>query len=94
MHAFVPPALTEKMSRLIEEGNIYLIKNFQVKDYKEKDQYRPVQMDRQIILTSDTRVKQLDESDIFIPQNCFDLFEYGDLRQLTGQKLYLAGYVL
>lgn len=94
MHAFVSAALSAKMSRLLEEGKIYLVKNFQVKDYTENDKYRPVHMDRQIILTQDTRVKELEETEIFIPKNSFDLFEYGDLKALAAQKLYLAGNIL
>ncbi|KAK1387752.1 hypothetical protein POM88_015930 [Heracleum sosnowskyi] len=82
MHVFVPAALAEKMSRMIQEGKIYLIKDFQVKEYTELDKYRPVQMDRQIIFTADTKAKKLQESEIFIPLNIFDLFEYGDLKPM------------
>ncbi|KAK1358273.1 hypothetical protein POM88_051529 [Heracleum sosnowskyi] len=93
MHTFVPPTLAEKFCRIIEEGKIYLIKNFQVKDYTEIDKYRPVQMDRQIIFTADTKVKELAESEIFIPANNFDLFEYGDLKAMTTQQLYLTDVI-
>ncbi|KAL1802377.1 hypothetical protein ACET3Z_031024 [Daucus carota] len=90
MHAFVPESLTEKMTRIIEEGKIYLIKNFTVKDYTEKDKYRVVHMDRQIVFTSETKVKELDETDIFIPNNSFDLFEYSDLKEQAQQVTYLT----
>ena len=56
MHAFVPESLTDKMTRIIEEGKIYLIKNFTVKDYTETDKYRVVHMDRQIVFTTETKV--------------------------------------
>lgn len=82
------------MSRLIEDGKIYLIKNFQVEDYTEEDKFRPVQMERQIIFTGITKIKELAETDIFIPRNSFDLFEYGDLKQMEKQVLYLAGKIL
>lgn len=51
-------------------------------------------MDRQIIFNADTRVKQLEESEIFIPPNSFDLFEYGDLSKMATQNIYLTGYFL
>lgn len=93
MHAFVPAALVDKISRMIVEGKVYVIKNFQVKDYTDADKYRPVQMEKQIVFTADTKVKEVDEKDVFIPHNNFDLFEYGDLKQMTKQVLYLTGYI-
>lgn len=93
MQALVPAALVDRFSRLIVEGNVYLIKNFQVKDYTDADKYRPVQMDKQIIFTADSKVKEVDQTTIFIPKNNFDLFEYGDLKPMTKKVLYLIGYI-
>lgn len=94
MHAFIPGNLSDKMSRFIELGRIYMLRNFQVKDYTEKDKFRVVHMDRQIIFTQDTKVKEVDESEIYIPQNMFDLYEFADLKKMAGQQLYLTGLLL
>lgn len=64
-----------------------------MKDYTDKDKYRPVQMEQQIIFTADTKVKEVDEKSIVIPKNSFDLFEYGDLKPMTKQVLYLTGFM-
>lgn len=93
MHAWVPAALSDKMERLVEEGKLYLIKNFQVQNYEEKAKYRAVQMDRQIVFTADTKLKEIEETDIFIPKNSFDLYEYADLKKVADQDLYLTGPV-
>ncbi|KAL1820507.1 hypothetical protein ACET3Z_015376 [Daucus carota] len=90
MHAWVPAALSDKMERLVEEGKLYLIKNFQVQNYEEKAKYRAVQMDRQIVFTADTKLKEIEETDIFIPKNSFDLYEYADLKKVADQDLYLT----
>lgn len=91
MHAFVPGTLSEKMSRFFELGKIYIVKNFQVKEYTEKDKFRVVHMNRQIIFTTDTKVKEIDESETYVPQNSFDLYEFGDLKTMAKQNLYLTG---
>ncbi|KAL1830259.1 hypothetical protein ACET3Z_008671 [Daucus carota] len=93
MHAWVPAALSDKMERLVEEGKLYLIKNFQVQNFEEKAKYRAVQMDRQIVFTADTKLKEIEETDIFIPKNSFDLYEYADLKKVADQDLYLTGPV-
>lgn len=92
MQALVPAALVDRFSRLIVEGNVYLIKNFQVKDYTDPNKYQPMQIDKHIIFTADSKVKEVDQTTIFIPKNSFDMFEYGDLKPMTKQVLYLTGY--
>lgn len=91
LQAFVPATVAYKFKRLIEEGKFYVIKNFQVKDYTELEKFRAVQMDKQIVFTNDTKVKDVEETEIFIPRNSFDFFDFGDLIQMSKQSLYLAG---
>ena len=59
MHATVPGSIFERMDHVLKIGNIYVIKNFQVKEYTEKDTYRAVEMDRKIVLTTETRIKDV-----------------------------------
>ena len=49
MEAYVPATMVDRMLRIVEVGKIYLIVNFEVKDYMEKDKFRPVQMDKKIV---------------------------------------------
>ncbi|XP_074364408.1 uncharacterized protein LOC141705285 [Apium graveolens] len=93
MQVFVPAALVEKMSRLIVQGNAYFINNFQLKEYTNADKYRAVQMDKQIVFTADTKVKDVDDKLFFIPNNSFDLFDYGDLKAMTKQVLYFTDVI-
>ncbi|XP_017239637.2 uncharacterized protein LOC108212421 [Daucus carota subsp. sativus] len=93
MQAYVPQSLEVKFNRLVVLGKIYFIKKFQVKDYTEKDKYRPVRMDKQISLTNDTKIKDLEDSDFFIPKNMFDFVAFSQLKELATQHVYLAGVI-
>ena len=75
-------------------GKIYFIKKFQVKDYTNKDKYRPVRMDKQISLTNDTKIKDLVDSKFFIPKNMFDFVSFSQLKELATQHVYLTGIIL
>lgn len=94
MQAFVPASMSQRMTRLIEVGKLYLLKNFEVKEYLDKDKFRPVKIDRQIIFTIDTKVKEIDDSEIFIPNNMFDFYDFGDLFNMSKQFHYLVGKFL
>lgn len=93
MAAYVPVSMADRMSRLIQLGKIYLIKNFEVKEYLEKDKFRVVNNDKQIIFTVDTRIKEIGESEVFILQNNFDLYEFADLKQMSTQVQNLLGTI-
>lgn len=60
MQAFVLASMADRMARIIQVGKLYLLRNFEVKDYLDKDKYKPVQIDRHIIFTIDTYVKEVD----------------------------------
>lgn len=91
MQVFVPSAMAERMGRIIGVGKMYLIKNFQVKNYTEADKFRPVQVDKQIVFISDTKVKEIDESEIFIPKILFDFYQFEDLNKMSKQCHHLIG---
>lgn len=91
MHATVPGSISERLDRALNTGSIYVIKNFQVKEYATKDNFRPVDMDRKIVFTSETRVKEVPETEVFIPKHMFDLHEYAELQKRAAQVMYLTG---
>ncbi|KAK1380381.1 hypothetical protein POM88_027125 [Heracleum sosnowskyi] len=57
------------------------------------DKWRCVNKDRQILFTNNTKEKQIDESEYFIPNNHFDFFEMEELTKLAKQNVYLADVV-
>lgn len=83
--------IEDKMEKLIDCGKLYVIQNFAVKNYTDKDKYRVVLADKQLIFTTDTKVKEIDENEIFIPKNMFDLNPFQDLKKMATQQVYLAG---
>lgn len=93
MQAYVPATMSDRMARLIQLGKIYILYNFQVKEYVDKDKFRPVKIDRQIVLTVDTKVKEVAESEIFIPQNTFDFYDFADLMSVAKQYQFLVGKI-
>lgn len=72
-------------------GNIYLFKNFNVKDYRKEDKFRPIDKDIQIVFSNDMKIVALDESDVLIEQAVFDFYDLSDLKQLSKQTTYLTG---
>ncbi|KAL1802084.1 hypothetical protein ACET3Z_030731 [Daucus carota] len=93
MQAYAPAHLADKIGRIIQIGKIYMIKNFDVKEYTEKDKFRPVPIDRQIVFTVDTKITDLDESQTFVPKNVFDFFQFSDLKNAAEQVTYLTDVI-
>ncbi|KAL1820259.1 hypothetical protein ACET3Z_015128 [Daucus carota] len=93
MVVYVPAFLADQVGRMVQVGNLYMIKNFEVQDYTEKDKFRPVRMDKKIKFTTATKISDLDENETFIPKNMFDLFQFSDLKKVAQQVLYLADVI-
>ncbi|KAK1404304.1 hypothetical protein POM88_003909 [Heracleum sosnowskyi] len=90
MVAYVPEWLIEKMRKIFTVGKMYTITNFQVKDYTPNDKWRCVNNDKQILLTNNTKAREMEETEYFIASNHFDFFEMEDLPKLAKQNLILA----
>ncbi|KAL1808342.1 hypothetical protein ACET3Z_025332 [Daucus carota] len=93
MQAFVPTFLTEKLLKIFFVGRMYTITNFQVKEYTKLDKWRYVTTDKQLMFTNQTRAKEMDEREYFIPQKCFDFCDFGDVKNFVKQSTYLADVV-
>ncbi|KAK1353477.1 hypothetical protein POM88_051842 [Heracleum sosnowskyi] len=93
MVGYVPEWQSEKMQKLFTVGKMYTVTNFQVKQYNANDKWRCVNNDRQILFTNNTKAKQIDESEYFIPNNHFNFFEMEELTKLAKQNVYLADVV-
>ncbi|KAK1356189.1 hypothetical protein POM88_049445 [Heracleum sosnowskyi] len=76
-----------RLARQFEEGNVYIIQNFYVKDYIQTA-IGCLPNDKQITLTDNTRVTQKDD-DGLIEQNVFDLYDLSDVARLKKDDLFL-----
>ncbi|KAL1831301.1 hypothetical protein ACET3Z_000952 [Daucus carota] len=93
MQAFVPTFLMEKLLKMFIVGKMYTITNFQVKEYTTLDKWRCVSTDKQIMFTNQTRAREIDDREYFIPQNCFEFCDLGDVKTFATQSTYLADVV-
>ncbi|KAK1396957.1 hypothetical protein POM88_006820 [Heracleum sosnowskyi] len=89
IHAFIYPSTVENLARQFEEGNVYIIQNFYVKDYILMPSKRQTNnFNRQ----DNTRVTQEDD-DGLIEQNVFDLYDVSDAARLKKDDLFLIDIV-
>ncbi|KAK1372230.1 hypothetical protein POM88_028423 [Heracleum sosnowskyi] len=91
IHAFIYSSNVGNLARQFEEGNVYIIQNFYVKDYIQTA-IRCLPNDKQITLTDNTRVTQIDD-DGLIEQNVFDLYDLSDAARLKKDDLFLIDIV-
>ncbi|KAK1402266.1 hypothetical protein POM88_001871 [Heracleum sosnowskyi] len=81
------------MEPALEIGKIYLFENFTVKEYREEDKFRCIMKEIQIIFSSETKVSDLDESEVCIDRAGFDFYDIADLKELTKQTTYLTDVI-
>ncbi|XP_074365288.1 uncharacterized protein LOC141706427 [Apium graveolens] len=91
IHAYVPETIADVMESQMVVGNMYLFKNFTLKEYKPTDRFRCIHKDIQIIFSSDTKAIPLDDNDVIIEKVMFDFYDLSDLKQLSRQTTYLTG---
>ena len=75
----------------IEIGELYLFKNFTVKDYKQDEKFRPVRKNWQIVFGNETKITKLDENEVAVDKAAFDFYDLADLKDLAFQTTYLTG---
>ncbi|KAL1806428.1 hypothetical protein ACET3Z_029496 [Daucus carota] len=88
MHAFIWPNYFEEFKNSLQEGKIYAIRNFAVKNYR-KESLRCTKSDKQIWFSNYTKVTPalIDErSEKMIRQNEFDFFDLGETGELLAQE--------
>lgn len=73
--------------------NMYLFKNFTVKEYKQTDKFRCLLKDIQVVFSTDSKIELLEGTDILIEHDVFDFYEMGDLKNLAKKITYLDGKV-
>ncbi|KAK1378800.1 hypothetical protein POM88_025544 [Heracleum sosnowskyi] len=90
IQAFIPGSVSEEIEQKIEVGKCYTFSNFTIKEYKAEDKYSCVRMDKQLIFSKHTDVRELDEHELIIEKNGFDFFDLNDLGSLAHQNVYLT----
>ncbi|KAK1374954.1 hypothetical protein POM88_031147 [Heracleum sosnowskyi] len=93
IHAFVPGNAADVLEKALEVVKIYLFKNFTVKEYKDEDKFRCILKDIQITFSHETKISDLEESDVFIEKVGFDFYDIGDLEELSKQTTYLIDVI-
>ncbi|KAL1825468.1 hypothetical protein ACET3Z_012246 [Daucus carota] len=94
MHAYIPAKCSYDMERKLRVGTVYIIRNFTVQAYKDKDKFRCLRNDMQMVFTQETTVIQVEEKGNNIAHEAFDFYDHSELMPLTNQTTYLAGYIL
>lgn len=94
IHAFVPGNVIDKHENGLNEGNIYAIANFSVKEYRFDEKFRCINSEKQIIFTAYTEVYKVDADESLIPNNMFDFYDLSDLSDIANQNKYLTGKTL
>lgn len=89
--AFVPSVLAHKYESKIVVGDIHVLSNFNVKDYKPDEKFRCVCCEKQIYFSNFTEVEHFAEDDIMIPRDIFDFADLGDLIDISDDNTYLTG---
>lgn len=72
MHAFVPAKCAPAHEFKLSLNKVCIITNFTVKPYKDADKFRPVAREDQIILSLDTKIKEVQPTLMEFPDETFD----------------------
>lgn len=91
IHAFIPAKCAQQHEQSLREGKICFIKNFTVQKYKEDDKFRPVHEENQLILSSETIIKEVEGKLNTFPKDAFDFYEHSELKDIADKTLYLIG---
>jgi hypothetical protein len=91
IHAFVPGNIIQNHEHKLSDGNICKISNFSVKEYKPEEKFRCINSEKQIILTTYSKVEKIEQDDMLIAKNIFDFYDLCDLAEIANENLYLTG---
>ncbi|KAL1811278.1 hypothetical protein ACET3Z_021343 [Daucus carota] len=95
-HAFVGEAYAKKFEDSLIQGQIYVIENFNVKPYTEKEKHQCFKDDTHIFFSSYTHTKTVEKDDKLSPENVFGFYDISELGDIANQNVFLIdviGYV-
>lgn len=68
MHAFVPGTCAEDLEPQINLGKVCIFRKFTVQEYKPDDNFRCVRNKVQLIMSNETKIKQIEDDGRSIPK--------------------------
>ncbi|KAK1356508.1 hypothetical protein POM88_049764 [Heracleum sosnowskyi] len=93
MHAFIPGNCADQHEYKLCVGKLYIIANFTVQPYKQEDKFRPVLNDNQIILSNETKIRDIEDKGIPFPNDVFDFYDHNELEKPQNNNMYLVDIV-
>ncbi|XP_063950013.1 replication protein A 70 kDa DNA-binding subunit A-like [Daucus carota subsp. sativus] len=92
-HAFIGEAYLKKFDGSLEEGQVYIIQNFNVKPYTEKEKHMCFKDETHIYFSSYTQEFKYPYDDTLIPANVFGFYDISELNGIANQNTYLIDVV-
>ncbi|KAL1815735.1 hypothetical protein ACET3Z_018309 [Daucus carota] len=92
-HAFVGEAYMKKFEDSLIEGRIYVIENFNVKPYTEKEKHQCFKDDMHIFFSSYTHETIVEKDDKLIPENVFGFYDILELGDIANQNVFLIDVI-
>lgn len=89
LHITVKKNLITKFQDIIQEGNLYSIKNLKIETANET--YKPIKGTIKAWLLSTTTVTKFRDSSIIIPQHYFDFASLETISERVGDRIILTG---
>ncbi|KAK1387360.1 hypothetical protein POM88_015538 [Heracleum sosnowskyi] len=93
IHAFITAPIVEQFEHKLKEGQIYKIRNFQVKKYNGDETSRTVRNDQHIYFTNDTIFEKDDLPGLKIPNYNFDIYNLDELQAMKNDNRFLTDMV-
>ncbi|XP_074338975.1 uncharacterized protein LOC141677115 [Apium graveolens] len=93
IHAFIEPQICPKFEEELQEGCIYIIRNFSVKYYNRDETNRAIRNEKHIYFNQDITLKKDSEKVIRIEPQSFDLFLLSNVDKLKGDNRFLSDVV-
>lgn len=91
IHAFVSAKIYKLFENDLEEGEIYKVSNFVVKEYLGDEFNRCVRNEKHIYFSEFTTLVKDSDDSLNIPDYSFDMRNLIDTEQMDVDKRYLCG---
>ncbi|KAL8102907.1 hypothetical protein AgCh_027441 [Apium graveolens] len=91
IHAYANAKVCENITEGFEEGNVYILENFKVKDFLGDENYRPVRNNKHIYFSKDTKwTRENSENPLKIDKYAFDLVHMKDIAKMANDNHFLV----
>ncbi|WCJ37757.1 hypothetical protein M5689_018861 [Euphorbia peplus] len=91
IHAFVKRPQVDKFKAKLDEGEIYIIKNFKI--VNEHPRYKPIDNDNKLLFIQTTHAKLMEESPPNIPLHRFNFVLEDEIQRRSGNNILLTDVI-